>query len=50
MTWKNTNLLLGKYEDCIGIKTGITPWAGPCMSTAFKKNGRYIIIIILRSE
>nr|QBH22554.1 D-alanyl-D-alanine carboxypeptidase family protein [Philasterides dicentrarchi] len=47
--WKNTNELLGKY-GCLGIKTGVTPWAGPCMSTAFNYQGRYLIIVLLRAD
>lgn len=34
-TWKNTNKLLDK--GFIGIKTGITDTAGPCLASAYKK-------------
>lgn len=38
--WKNTNKHLFSVRDCIGVKTGITPGAGPCLSTAYKIKGR----------
>ena len=34
MSWKNTIKLLEKKE-CLGIKTGITSTAGPCLSSFF---------------
>lgn len=36
MKWENTNKLLER-SDCDGIKTGITPSAGPCLCTSFRK-------------
>ncbi|KRX05002.1 Beta-lactamase/transpeptidase-like protein [Pseudocohnilembus persalinus] len=35
--WENTNKLLN-YQCCLGIKTGITVAAGPCLSSIFEKN------------
>lgn len=35
--WKNTNKLLG-VSNVRGLKTGITPSAGPCLSTLFEYN------------
>ena len=32
--WQNTNKLLGR-KGWYGIKTGITPFAGPCMAASF---------------
>ena len=45
--WKNTNRLLFKVRECIGIKTGITPGAGPCLSTAFRVGHREVVIVVL---
>jgi len=35
ITWKNTNKLL-KRNGFLGLKTGITCAAGPCLATWFK--------------
>ena len=46
MIWKNTNKLLA-LPEVIGLKTGITPSAGPCLSTYFIVNEKpYISIVI----
>ena len=36
-SWDNTNKLL-RVEGFIGVKTGVTPAAGPCLSSFFKVN------------
>lgn len=38
--WQNTNKHLYKIRECIGVKTGITPGAGPCLSSAYKIGSR----------
>jgi len=38
--WKNTNKHLYKIKECIGVKTGITPGAGPCLSSAYRIGNR----------
>jgi D-alanyl-D-alanine carboxypeptidase len=43
--WKNSNILLKKGFN--GIKTGVTPAAGPCMATSFCKEGIHLIVIVL---
>lgn len=43
--WKNSNKLLKKGFN--GIKTGITPAAGPCMATSFCKENIHLIVIVL---
>eukprot|EP01017_Pseudomicrothorax_dubius_P051319 TRINITY_DN9855_c0_g1_i1.p1 TRINITY_DN9855_c0_g1~~TRINITY_DN9855_c0_g1_i1.p1 ORF type:complete len:439 (+),score=29.42 TRINITY_DN9855_c0_g1_i1:115-1431(+) len=48
LAWENTNKLLSK-EGYYGVKTGITPNAGPCLSSAFKQGDFNIIIVILNS-
>ena len=49
--WKNTNFLLWN-EDGVGtysgIKTGVTPTAGPCLSVCFKsKCGQFDFIVVV---
>jgi D-alanyl-D-alanine carboxypeptidase len=48
--WKNTNRHLFQFRECMGIKTGITPSAGPCLSSAYKVMGRELIVIVLNCE
>jgi D-alanyl-D-alanine carboxypeptidase len=35
LSWENTNKLL--WNGFSGVKTGITPNAGPCLSASMKK-------------
>ncbi|MEU3751629.1 serine hydrolase [Streptomyces olivoreticuli] len=46
-TWYNTNKLLGSYKDVIGIKTGTTSAAGPCLVFAAQRRGRTVVGVIL---
>nr|WP_308312544.1 serine hydrolase [Streptomyces sp. ISL-11] len=46
-TWYNTNKLLGSYSGVIGIKTGTTSAAGPCLVFAAKRSGRTVIGVLL---
>lgn len=39
--WQNTNTLLGKGWE--GVKTGITPTAGACLSSL--RNGIFIVVL-----
>ena len=48
MYWENTNKLLSR-DDCIGVKTGVTPAAGPCMSVAFENGMKVLLVILLKS-
>ena len=45
----NTNLLL-ESEGFIGMKTGITPTAGPCLTVAYSKDGIEIVLTLLNSK
>ena len=49
---ENTHRLLQqKPHEYIGIKTGITDMAGPCLSSCVKtSDGRYFIIIVLNCD
>lgn len=49
ITWKNTNHLINPYSEyyistAIGLKTGYTDEAGNCLMSAFRYNGRTVII------
>lgn len=51
LDWENTNRLLFKNNTyCIGIKTGITKQAGPCLSSVFVKEHKHILCIVLHSK
>lgn len=43
--WTNTNKLLNK--GFVGIKTGVTYPAGPCLVTHLKKKKRSYIVVLL---
>jgi D-alanyl-D-alanine carboxypeptidase len=47
--WVNTNALLQRESNCTGIKTGVTPAAGPCLASSMKKDGYHFCIILLQS-
>ena len=46
--WTNTNKLLGKGFN--GLKTGVTPAAGPCLSASFERENLHIIVIVLHCK
>lgn len=46
--WSNTNKLLGKGFN--GLKTGITPAAGPCLAASFEKDSLHLIIILMNTK
>jgi len=50
MQWKNTNQHLYAFRECIGAKTGITPSAGPCLSSVYRIMNREIVVIVLNSS
>ena len=39
-------MMSGKY----GIKTGITPSAGPCLAASYEKNDLHLIIVIIAAK
>ncbi|KAL4472032.1 hypothetical protein ABPG72_007081 [Tetrahymena utriculariae] len=49
-SWENTNKLLLRNSYFIGIKTGNTPNAGPCLATHYQKNGIDIQVIVLKCK
>ena len=46
----NTHKLLQKKEEYIGIKTGVTATAGPCLASFIKIANRGFIIVVLNSK
>lgn len=46
---KNTNKLLWSYSECIGVKTGTTNAAGPCLVSAVEKSGKKYLAVVLNS-
>lgn len=48
----STDILLGNFEGCIGVKTGNTEIGGPCFSGALEDtiDGTEIYTIVLKSE
>jgi len=49
-SWATTNHLLGSYPGMAGIKTGHTDLAGYCLMFADKRNGKYLLGIVLDSS
>ena len=47
--WENTNKLL-RRSGFIGIKTGITITAGPCLASAYRFRGKTYITVVLRAK
>ena len=47
---KNTNKLFGRYDGCIGVKTGTTRAAGGCLASAVVRNGMRIYLVIMKCE
>ena len=45
----NNNRLLGSYRGAIGVKTGYTHKAGPCLVAAATRGGRSLIAVVLDS-
>ena len=43
--WLNTNKLLD--VSWIGVKTGVTPTAGPCLSVCYRLEGKKTIVIVM---
>ncbi len=45
---KSTNKLYGRYDGCIGIKTGTTRAAGGCLASAVVRDGMKIYLVLLK--
>lgn len=44
------NRLLNNYKYAVGIKTGFTQKAGPCLIARAKKDNKDILVVMLNSE
>lgn len=49
IVWTNTNKLL-RRNGFIGMKTGITVTAGPCLASAYKFRDQIYVCIVLRAN
>ncbi|MDD2782514.1 serine hydrolase, partial [Sulfuricurvum sp.] len=47
---KTHNYLLNRYEYAVGVKTGYTSKAGPCLIARAKKEGNDCLIVMLNSK
>ncbi len=47
---RSTNRLFGRYDGCIGVKTGTTRAAGGCLASAVERNGVKIYLVIMKCE
>lgn len=47
---KTHNYLLNRYEYAVGVKTGYTSKAGPCLIARAKKDGSDCLIVMLNSK
>ena len=50
MPCQNTNMLLQRYEGCIGVKTGYTRKAGSCLASAATRDGTTLFLVLLKSR
>mmetsp|Transcript_4539 Transcript_4539/g.6853 ORF Transcript_4539/g.6853 Transcript_4539/m.6853 type:complete len:337 (+) Transcript_4539:13-1023(+) len=48
LTWQNTNKLLSMGFN--GVKTGVTPSAGPCLCGSLKSGNKHLVLVILASR
>lgn len=49
-SWTNSDELLGGYPGLIGVKTGTSTAAGACFVFAARRNGKYVVGVVLRSS
>ena len=49
VVWENTNKLL-RRPNFIGVKTGVTVTAGPCLATCYEVEDRIFIVVLLRTN
>ena len=47
--WYNTHMMLGQ-RGINGIKTGITPVAGPCLCTSISLDGIDLVVVIISTK
>lgn len=49
-TFRTTNALLGKYDGAMGVKTGFTFKAGPCLVAMSKRGDVRVMIVMLNAR
>ena len=49
-TFRSTNQLLGKYDGAMGVKTGFTFKAGPCLVAMSERNDVRVMIVMLNAR
>lgn len=47
--WDNTNKLL-RRKGFVGVKTGVTVTAGPCLASCYQNCGKTFIVVLLRAN
>jgi D-alanyl-D-alanine carboxypeptidase (penicillin-binding protein 5/6) len=47
---QNRNILLWLYEGALGVKTGTTAGAGPCVIATAERDGRRLVAIVLHAD
>ncbi|MDB6060106.1 MAG: peptidase D-alanyl-D-alanine carboxypeptidase 1 [Verrucomicrobiaceae bacterium] len=48
--FQTTNALIGKYDGAMGVKTGFTFKAGPCLVAISKRNNVRVMIVMLNAR
>lgn len=46
---RSTNHLIGKYDGVMGMKTGFTNRAGPCLIAVAERDGKQVLLVLLNS-
>jgi len=49
LIWENTNKLL-RRDGFIGVKTGVTVTAGPCLASCYESGDKKFIVVLLRTN
>ncbi len=47
---QNTNALLGNYAPVVGVKTGYTALAGPCLIALARQGGTEVLLVMLNAR
>ena len=50
ITWTNTNKLLSLNKNIVGVKTGVTGAAGPCLSSCWQCGKIKLVSVVLCSK
>ncbi len=47
---RSTNHLIGQYDGVMGMKTGFTNRAGPCLIAVAERDGKQVLLVLLNSS